>query len=77
MVPEELKGDYIKFPIGQAQWDVIEGFETKCGFPQCVWAIDGSHIPIQPPALNHTDFYNRKSWYSILVQAVVNHEYLP
>ena len=55
---------------------MIEGFETKWGFPQCVGAIDGSHIPIRPPALNHTDFYNRKGWYSILVQAVVDHEYL-
>lgn len=34
------------------------------------------HIPVTPPALNHTDYYNRKGWYSVVLQAVVDHEYL-
>ena len=33
-------------------------------------------MPITPPAMNHTDYYNRKGWYSILVQAVIDHDYL-
>ena len=37
---------------------------------QCAGAIDGSHIPIRPPALNQC---NRKGWYSV---AVVDHDYL-
>ena len=43
---------------------------------QCAGAIDGSHVPVTPPALNHTDYYNRKGWYSVLIQAVVDHKYL-
>ena len=39
-------------------------------------AINGSHVPVTPPALNHTDYYNRKGWYSVLIQAVVDHKYL-
>ena len=72
----KLKGQYITFPTGEAQREVINGFESKWGFPQCVGAIDGSHIPVRAPLLNHTDYYNRKGWYSILVQAVVDHRYL-
>ena len=39
-------------------------------------AIDGSHIPVSAPELNHTDSYNRKGWYSMIVQAIVDHNYL-
>ena len=42
---------------------------------QCAGSVDGCHIPILPPANNHTDCYNRKGWYSIVLQAV-DHEYL-
>ena len=44
--------------------------------PHCAGAIDGSHIPVKPPALNHTDYHNRKSCYSVVLQAVVDHNYL-
>ena len=66
---------YIKFPIGHGQQNVIHGFESMWDFPQCVEAIDGSHIPERLPALNHTDYYNSKGWYSILVQAVIMNTY--
>ena len=42
---------------------------------QCAGSIDGCDIPVTPPALNHTDYYNRKGWYFMLVQAVVDHNY--
>ena len=71
-----LMSKYIEFPAGQVLQNIIEGFELKLGFPQCVGAIDVSHIPICAPELNHTEYYNRKGWYSMVVQAVVNHDYL-
>ena len=67
---------YIRFPTGEDLTNVINGFESKWGFPQCVGAIDGSHIPIAAPKLNHTDYYNRKGWYSMILQGVVDHDYL-
>lgn len=47
-------------------------FEQRRGLPQCVEAIDGSHIPIVAPQEYHTEYFNRKGWYSIVFQAVVD-----
>ena len=58
---------YIKFPQGSELCDIVSGFKTKWGMVQCAGAIDGSHVPVTPPALNHTDYYNRKGWYSVLI----------
>ena len=71
-----LLTEYIQFPTGNQLTSVIDGFKTKFDVPQCAGAIDGSHIPVRPPAQNHTDYYNRKGWYSVILQAVVDHNYL-
>ena len=67
---------YIKFPQNDDLRNTVERFKTKWGMIQCAGAVDGCHIPVMPPALNHTDFYNRKGWYSMVLQAVVNDNYL-
>lgn len=71
-----LLDEYIKFPQGAELCDVVAEFKAKWGMIQCAGAIDGSHVPVTPPALQHTDFYNRKGWYSMVIQAVVDHNYL-
>ena len=65
---------YIKIPSEHEMRRIVDGFETKWGFPKCLGAIDGSHIPISAPTNSHTDYYNRKGWHSMI--AVVDHEYL-
>ena len=66
---------YIRFPTHDSLKDV-RGFKEKFGIPQCVGSIDCSHIPVTPPAMNHNHYYNHKGWYSMLVQAVLDHNYL-
>jgi len=46
------------------------------GFPQCGGSIDGSRILVTTPVMNHTDYYNRKGFYSVILQSVVDHNNL-
>ena len=39
-----------------------------------ICAIDGSLIPISP-VVNHTDYFNRKGWHSVVLQGVVDYRY--
>ena len=67
---------HILLYISFLQGDNLRGFEENYGIPQCAGSIDGSHIPITPPAMNHTDYFNRKGFYSMVVQTVVDHNLL-
>ena len=75
-IVQKLTPVYINFPTGDTLNEVVRGFKNKWGVPQCAGSIDSLHIPVTPPAMNYTDYYNRKGWYSMLVQAVVDHNCL-
>ena len=51
--------------------------EMEFSFPSC---MRGYHIYKEvwrpPPAMNHTDYYNRKGFYSVILQGVVDANYL-
>ena len=49
----------LSFPIEESLYTVINGFEHKWGFPECVGAIDGCHVPISAQLMNHTEYYSR------------------
>ena len=74
-IVDVLLPQYIRFPTGNRVHDVVEGFSCKWGFPQCVGAIDGTHIPILAPKDNPLDYFNRKGYHSLLMQALVSHDY--
>ena len=66
---------YLRFPNDNELRGVVDGFSQRWNLPQCCGAIDGTHIPIVAPAENHTDYFNRKQFHSVIMQAVVNHDY--
>ena len=73
---KKLKNDFLKLPKGEDLREVMRLYKEKWGFPSCAGAIDGTHIPIQAPLENRTDYINRKSYHSIVMQALVDSKYL-
>jgi len=65
----------INFPHGDNLVKVIREYE-EWGFPMFAGAIDGTHIPIIAPKEGHIDYVNRKRYHSIIMQAVVDSNYL-
>jgi len=61
---------HIRFP--DAEKLLATFFNNRWRVPQCVGAIDGSHIPIIAPEDYTRDYFNRKGWHSIILQAVVD-----
>lgn len=65
--------DIIKWPQGEHVAYVCHQFYKKRGIPNIICAIDCSHIRIQKPNVeNARDYCNRKNYFSINLQAVVD-----
>ncbi|XP_077089883.1 uncharacterized protein LOC143741409 [Siphateles boraxobius] len=54
LVPEQ-----IRFPDQERFKEMAAYVENRWGLPQCIGAIDGSHIPIIAPQHYHCDYFNR------------------
>ena len=67
---ENIGPKIVTFPVSKQ--DVAEAtghFLQKCGFPQVIWCVDGTHIPIKQPSENSHDYFsykmcNQQSWQS-------------
>ena len=64
---------YIHISTGNSLKAVIEGFQEKLDFPQCVGVVDGTHIPIVSSVKCPAHYYNRKGWHFIIMQGTVDH----
>ena len=71
-ITRKLKRGFLSVPRGHDLGEVMRLYKEKWGFSSCAGAIDGTHIPIQAPLENYTDYVNRKSCHSIVIQAVVD-----
>ncbi|CAM5073277.1 unnamed protein product [Natator depressus] len=52
---------------------IVDGFAAM-GFPNCGGAIDGTDIPILAPEHQAGAYINRKGYFSVVLQALVDHK---
>ena len=67
-------GHLIAWPVGRRLARTVAGFQAKQMFPNCMGAIDGSHIYVSAPTntIVAADHRNRYKSFSILLQGVVD-----
>ena len=67
---------YIRLPTTENEvQEKADNFFKHFNFPQCLGAVDGTHIYIKQPQNNATDYINRKSRFSLNVQACCDFNY--
>lgn len=67
---------YIKLPTTEEDVkEKVAGFYDLYGMPQCLGAVDGTHIEIKSPSANSQDYMNRKQKFSINVQAACDYKF--
>nr|CAI5864889.1 unnamed protein product [Callosobruchus analis] len=66
----------LRLPTSTEQWLAIsERFEKQWNFPHCIGAIDGKHVVLQAPIGSGSEYFNYKSFFSIVLFALVDADY--
>lgn len=70
----KIANNFIIWPSESERQEISEYFQNYSAIPGIIGALDGCHIAIKAPENNPSRFYNRKSFYSINVQATCNNK---
>ena len=70
-IKKSLLKKFINWPSASTLDKYAQEFQDLHQIPYVVRAVDDSHIPIVAPRLHAPDYYNRKGFYSIILQSVV------
>lgn len=63
-------------PQTQQEWlQISDEYEKKWNFPHCLGSMDGKHCAIQCPMNTGSDYFNYKSFFSIVLFALVDADY--
>ncbi|XP_054722298.1 uncharacterized protein LOC129232085 [Uloborus diversus] len=65
--------EYLRVPQCPEDWkDIAAGFQELWNFPNCIGALGGKHINIEPPPNSGSAYWNYKHFYSIVLMALVD-----
>ncbi|XP_051579422.1 uncharacterized protein LOC127455506 [Myxocyprinus asiaticus] len=71
-----LKDEYLKTPTSEDEWRTIaKHFFERWQFPNCLGALDGKQINIQPPYNSGSTYYNNQGHFSVVLTAVADARY--
>ena len=73
-VCDHLLSKLVTWPTAEERQEMRELYDGSHGFPGVVGMIDGTHIAIRMPADRGIDYYNRKDYYSVVLQVVVRED---
>ena len=65
-----LKGTTIKWPTHEEQQEIANQFYSDFGLPQCIGAIDGTHVELDSKIGGQIDYINRKGFASMQAQVI-------
>uniref|UniRef100_A0A182PGU3 DDE Tnp4 domain-containing protein n=1 Tax=Anopheles epiroticus TaxID=199890 RepID=A0A182PGU3_9DIPT len=64
---------YVKFPSSEDEWlQVSRQFEERWQFPHAIGVIEARHVKIRKPANGGSEYFNYKSFCSIVLLAIVD-----
>ena len=70
-ITKKLGPSYLKVPSSEQEWlQIAKQFKEKWNFPNCLGAIDGKHITLQPPPNSGSHYYNYKHTHSIVLLTI-------
>ena len=73
---KNLSPVFLKVPSSQEEWlEISAKFAERWQFPNCIGALDGKHIVMQPPSESGSHYFNYKHTHSIVLLAVAGPDY--
>ncbi|XP_062582430.1 uncharacterized protein LOC134244176 [Saccostrea cucullata] len=71
---EHLSVRVIVWPSANRQRDIANDVQQVCRLPGIIGFLDGTHVRLSSALKGDRDYYNRKGYPSLQLQAVVDHE---
>ena len=76
VISEKLGPKYIVLPkMKEEVEEHARNFDNRYGFPQCIGAVDSTHIKVKRSVDNPTDYVNRKGNFTFNCQGTFGYNY--